>query len=496
MSNKKRHSFGLSKSRLMRGLQCEKCLYLTIHHPELEPPIDAVQQVIFDQGHAVGKLAQKEFPGGVEITAPYYDTTEAVRQTTIAMQNGAKAIYEATFFQDDTVVKVDILHRKNLKAPWEVVEVKSTTSVKSEHLSDLAIQVRILELAGMKLKTISLMHLNPLSTAPELKNLFKATNVSKEVQSIKTQLPQKISELKKLLTQPEPPTTDIGPHCFEPYDCPFIDHCWKHVPPRSIFDFPQLGAKKWKFYEQRIIDLNDSKFGPFEGINAKRLEAIRCNKRWVDTSSITEAMKTWKWPLLHLDFETIGFAIPKYDGTCPYQQVPFQFSAMVQEKMGGPLEHVQFLHEEQSDPRPFLVEALAKVLKRGKSIVAYNKGFESGKISKLAEAFPKQSKILLAACDRLVDPLPIFRNAVYDPAFGDSFSIKSVAPAILGKSASYDGMVVSDGTAAQLSFIELINPHTSPTRKAELRSAMLAYCKKDTEVMARLVDWLVNLVHS
>ena len=62
---------------------------------------------------------------------------------------------------------------------------------------------------------------------------------------------------------------------------------------------------------------------------------------------------------------------------------------------------------------------------------------------------------------RIVDPLPVIRDHVYDNAFGGSFSLKAVAPALLGEDHSYEGMQVSNGTAAQRAFDELISDQTS-----------------------------------
>ena len=94
-----------------------------------------------------------------------------------------------------------------------------------------------------------------------------------------------------------------------------------------------------------------------------------------------------------------------------------------------------------------------------------------------------------------VDPLPIVRAHVYDRAFHGSFSIKSVAPALLGEQLSYEGMSVADGVQAQLGFMELISPKTAPARKAELKQAMLAYCTPDTLAMVNLVEWLRQASH-
>jgi len=103
------------------------------------------------------------------------------------------------------------------------------------------------------------------------------------------------------------------------------------------------------------------------------------------------------------------------------------------------------------------------------------------------------NKNLEALTKRIVDPLPIIREHVYDHKFGGSFSLKFVAPAILGDEHSYKGMLVADGSAAQRAFEEITNPKTAPAKKEELITGLLEYCKKDTLVMVELVKWLYSL---
>ena len=158
----------------------------------------------------------------------------------------------------------------------------------------------------------------------------------------------------------------------------------------------------------------------------------------------------------------------------------------------GKLEHRDYLHEEDSDPREAVSAALAASVPTEGSIVAYNMAFESGVLRKLAEQFPKYRKALLGMVSRLVDPLPVFREHVYHPAFRGSFSIKAVAPALLGNAASYEELEVGDGSAAQAAYLEMIHSKTSRTRKAELRRHLERYCKKDTQGMVDLVKWLFD----
>ncbi len=479
----------------MRGIQCPKSLYLTINHPELEPPSDPSQQALFDQGHEVGIAAQKKFPGGVTITAPYFDTQAAFEQTEDAIQKGATNIYEATFSADGVTAKIDILHRESSSHPWQIIEVKSTTSVKEEHLTDVAIQSLVMDGTKHKHKDVFLMHINNQVKAPDLENLFTQVSVSAEIDSLRKTLPTKIEELKAIVSKPETPKTEIGPHCDDPYECPFKAHCWQHIPKQSVFELPAIGKKAWEYYEKGIIKIADPKFIPSKS-QLRRVEAVRSGVRWVDSSAIGEALSTWKWPLIYLDFETIAFAIPRYTGTRPYEQIPFQFSCLKQTKPGQKYTEAFYLHDSEKDPRAELIPRLLEALEEKGSIVAYNMGFESGCLERLAAFSPEHSKQLLAAKERLVDPLPIFRAAVYDSEFSGSFSIKHVAPAILGADRTYDGMTISDGGAAQRGFLALIGGSQSEAEREQLTKAMLAYCKKDTVEMLDLVEWLHAQVSS
>ena len=56
----------LSKSRYLNGLQCPRLLWIATNEPERIPEPDASTQHIFDQGHLVGELANKLYPGGRE----------------------------------------------------------------------------------------------------------------------------------------------------------------------------------------------------------------------------------------------------------------------------------------------------------------------------------------------------------------------------------------------------------------------------------------------
>lgn len=266
----------------------------------------------------------------------------------------------------------------------------------------------------------------------------------------------------------------------------------KKIPELSIFNLPQIKNRKWDLYYAGIIALNDKRLSELNELQERMVACFSSSERYVNKEYIQFALSSWQFPLVFLDFETINPAIPRYDHCHPYDHVPFQFSVHIWGSPDKESKHTAFLHDETSDPRPTLIPALLNACGEQGSIIAYFGKFEADRIQALADYSPENQTALMKLIDRIVDPLPIIRDAVYDNAFAGRFSLKSVAPALLGKNYSYEGMLVANGSDAQRAFAELIAHNTPPERKAALKQAMLDYCEKDTFVMLELVKWLYS----
>jgi len=507
MSASHNASHALSKSRVMRGLQCHKALWLGTHRKDVARPVTPEQQAVFDQGTRVGELARERFPGGLLIDAPCWNPDQAVQQTRAAIDAGATVLYEPAFVHESVTVRVDVLHRERPAAAWHLVEVKSSTSVKDVHVPDVAVQAWVLAGCGEPVDACHLMHINRECEHPHLEQLFIIEDVTSLVEPVLGGMSDIVAELAGVIGRNEAPAIDIGPHCAKPYECSFREHCWKEnsVPDWSVFDVRSLRSKqRWALYHDGVISSRDvlARLRQ-EGLGAdtpagRSAEALVTGHRFIDPEALCEALADWSYPRLFLDFETLGGAVPPFPGTRPYPMVPFQYSAHVLRGPTAELEHFEYLHPDDSDPRPVLSATLAGLARdvfdsHGDDpgcVVAYNSGFERGCLERLAESSPDHGPELLDLAHRLVDPLPILRAAVYDRAFRTSYSLKAVAPALLGSDAAYSGMDVDSGPVAQLAFAEMIDPRCSPERRSELEAALLAYCCQDTAVLVKLVQWM------
>ncbi len=482
----------------MHGYQCLKNIYQIIHNPELASPITEEQQAIFDQGNKIGEKARKSFPGGVLVDNKPWDFFGSLKKTRDLIKN-EKIIYEAAFEYNGCYARADIIVFSNETKSWSIYEVKSSTKVKPEQLDDVGLQTWIIANSGLPIEATYILHLNPDCHFPNLDNLFIKENVTDSLKNIHSNIDSKLKKIFRVINSEKTPDIDIGPHCFSPWECGFRNSCWreKNIPKISIFDLPRIDDdKKWEFYKNDIIHLNDKRLSGLSELQLRMKDAFISEKRFIDKDLISNEMKTWKYPLVFLDFETINPAIPRYEGCSPYKQVPFQFSIHIQREPEGELEHHEYLHEDNSDPRPHLIPELLEACSGSGSIVAYYASFEKNRIKEMADQFSDYSDKLNGLLDRFVDPLPIIREGVYDNNFRGSFSLKNVAPAILGDNYSYQDMVIPDGNATQRAFEELIARETKTDRKRELREAMLDYCKKDTFVMVKLIHWLLDQANS
>lgn len=482
----------LSKTKLLRGYRCLKAIYLTIHQPELEPAVTPELQALFDQGNQVGKIARGYIPGGKLVDCKPWEFGDALMKTRDLLADGTPIIYEAAFEYLGCYARADIIQYSPDTKRWSIYEVKSTTSVKQEHLDDVGLQTWIMAKSGLPIEKIHIMHLNRECRFPDLKNLFVTVDVTDAMREQYKTIAPRVTAIMDSLRQTIAPAIDIGPQCLEPNECPFKQHCWQHIPNPSIFQLPGIKERKWQLYQEGIISLDDNRLTDLTELQQRMVDVMRSGQRYVDQAAVTGAVKEWSLPWVFLDFETINPAIPRYLATGPYQQTPFQFSVHKLLNIDAPITHHEFLYTEKDDPRPTLIPALLDACGTEGAIIAYYGKFEADRIRELAEFSPEHKAALLALIERIVDPLPVFRAHVYDPAFLGSFSLKYVAPAILGEEQSYKGMMVANGGDAQRAFEALLNMADGEKKQA-LEQALKSYCQKDTLVMVDLVKWMQTL---
>jgi hypothetical protein len=450
----------ISKSSFIRGSQCPKSLWLHLNQPDERDETSDAQQQIFDTGHNVGFLAQQLFPGGIDASrGEHAQVAEAIAYTAELISNGATEIYEAAFSDGETLCYMDIL----VKEPdgWAAYEVKASTRVKDYQVNDVAFQYYVITRSGLPLRRVFLVHVNNQYVRHgelDIQQLFTLENMTDRILPMQEAIPGRLYSLVEMLETGMIPEISMGPQCGNPFACDFLELC-----------------------RQSYID-NDE-----EG------EVRPANR---NQEALNEFLDELEYPLYFMDFETIQFAVPRYDESRPYQQIPFQYSLHVQQSAYSSahqhintLAHYEFLGTPPIDPRPGFIEALLVALGEIGSIIVWNKAFENTRLRDIARDFPEYATRIDCLFERVSDLMvPFRRKHLYMPEMNGSYSLKAVLPALV-TDLSYNDLEIQEGGTASMIYESLYHDD-DPGSVQQKREDLLAYCKLDTYSLVRILSLL------
>lgn len=243
----------LSKSKYLNGLQCPKLLWIQINEPGRIPETDPFTRYIFDQGHLVGELAKKLFPSGIDL--PSDDFIDNIRQAKTLFEQ-RKPLFEAGIMAGRIYSRIDVLNPVN-EDEWDIIEVKSSTSVKDVHVDDVAFQKYCCKQAGLNINKCYLMHINNQYVKDGEINpgeLFNIQDISEDVEEAKRGIYNRIDDMFEIISAPSCPEVAIGNHCKDSYECP-ITECWDDLPEHNIFTLYWGGKKAHDLYSNGIVTI-------------------------------------------------------------------------------------------------------------------------------------------------------------------------------------------------------------------------------------------------
>ena len=482
----------LSKTKYLDGLKCHKLLWYEYNRKEDLPEIDAATQAIMDQGNRVGELAHTLFPGGIVLQRDYMPDKQAEKSLEAAKLR--KPLFEAGFVYKQAYALVDILNPV-AKDAWDLIEVKSSSSVKDEHYRDVAFQKYTYEGAGLKIRKCYLMYINNQYVRKgdiEPEKLFATEDVTKQADELIPEIEANMADMFEAIGKKDAPHIIVSPHCDKPYSCPLEDICWSFLPAKDDIFCLYFGKKKaYELMERGILRITDIK----EDVSLSDKQNIqvishKSGNPHVDKKAIEEFLGQLKYPLHFLDFETINPAIPAYDNSRPFEAIPFQYSLHIVKNKGAKPENYSYLAPDDNDPRPEILKQLKELLGNSGSIIAYNAVFEKTALRHASEAYTEYQDWVTELEERVIDLLDPFRGFMYyHPGQAGSASLKNVLP-VMTKS-SYDNMEISDGGMASREYYRVtFGKHIDEKDRQRIRAALEKYCDLDTRGMIEIVEKL------
>ncbi|MBL0046513.1 MAG: DUF2779 domain-containing protein [Bacteroidetes bacterium] len=486
----------LSKSTFLRGLQCEKSLYLYKNNYVQRDALSATQEAIYSRGNAVGLLAHKLFPGGIDASPlNKFNYEDAIEKTATLIQAKTPIIYEAAFHASGVYAALDILEFTNDE--FVAYEVKSSAKISAAYIMDAALQYYVITQSGIKLKDIFIVHVNTsYKRAKGIKptEFFIKKSVLKKILPLQEQIKAKVEKLKEVIIASTVPNIAIGEHCHVPYSCDFLGTCRGSMEMDSVFYLG--GASKQILYElftagvKRIQDIGED-FN-FTSEQQIQYDCAKSGKPYINTIAIKDFVETIKYPISFLDFELFMPAIPLYEGTSPYQHIPFLYSIHRKEHKNASEEHRCFLAESDKEPTRDFIDQLLVDLEDEGDILIFDATHEIKTLHKAIQLFPDIRIPIEAILKRIKDiSYPFQKKHYYTTAMKGSYSMKALLPAIAPE-LSFSNLKIQNGVSALAAF-ENLNKQEDLFKVLEIREALIEYCKLDTLGLVKIFSKLEEL---
>ena len=426
-------------------------LWIKKNDPKKIPPVDENTQAMFDAGHQFEPYAETLFPEGVSLGFSDFDEYRSLpKRTQDAMDRGDQVLFQPRFEWQDFTCICDIVSFVG-DNKVDLYEIKASTKAKPEHEYDLAFQTAVLEGSGLKVRNISVIHVNNQyvrngEIKPDELTVF--TDITEAVRS-------KSEATKKHMAQ----AIAVAQSSTMPDPNPAL---------------AKLNSKKdWLKIYENIVSKEPEQ--PTDGV-----------KPVIDKEAIKQFLSDLEYPLYFLDYETMSGLIPYFDGYRPYQQIPFQYSLHVLESPEAELTQKEYLHRDNSDPSRPLTEQLIEDIGDKGSVLVWFEGFEKARNSELGDMLPEYKDAMEAINDRVVDLMNPFKLKWYnDPRFNGSASIKQVLP-VLCPQLSYKELGIQEGGSAQRLWMEAVLDGKRASEKEKILTDLVEYCGLDTMAMVEI----------
>ena len=215
----------LSKSKYIRGLQCDRALWLDVHRPSLAR-YTREQMQRFDRGREFEYAFKAQFPDGIDISAELKRNVDAYPALTAQFldKDEVVALFEAGFQYDDVLVLADVVHQRK-DGTLDIYEVKSGNTLSETYRRDAALQHYVISHCR-EVHTFNIVY----SGIDD----FIITDLTEELAAQHDEIEKNIATMKDIILHGEP-DTPTGQHCLEPYACPYQHYCQQGVRQMSLF---------------------------------------------------------------------------------------------------------------------------------------------------------------------------------------------------------------------------------------------------------------------
>lgn len=224
----------LSKSKYIRGLQCDRALWLDVHNPRLAR-YTAEQMRRFDRGRDFEYSFKNQFPDAVDLSVELKRNVDAYPERTAELLDHSDKVvlFEAGFLYDDVLVLADVV-RQNPDGTLDVFEVKSGNTLSDTYKRDAALQHYVIAHCR-EVRSFSIVHATAPSDKSDSSDNFTIVDLTAELATTSDEIAAHIATMKQIVLATAEPDTPTGEHCLTPYACPYQHYCQSGVRQLALF---------------------------------------------------------------------------------------------------------------------------------------------------------------------------------------------------------------------------------------------------------------------
>ena len=503
----------ISKSEYMMFLKHPIYLWLKKYDKSKLPPVDDALQAIFNAGHIFESFAEQLLPNSTKLGFSSYGeyisltsrTKKLLKEVTANLEKDPCTILQARFESEIENVSLTCICDAIVVTNQDYIdlyEIKSGTRVKLENMYDLAFQVSVVEASGLKVKNIYVINADSSYVRKgdiNVEDLCVTTEVTEEVRELTEFTLEQIALMRaciksKNLPELQVPSDEDGAEALNSWL--ELHSIFNKIEPGSIFDLCWPKNRIAKLHTLGIKNLTDIE-DDFDLTPKQRAQvsAAKSKEQYIDRNVIKEFLDQFVYPIYFLDYETLMDVIPPFDGTSPYQQIPFQYSLHILDSPDADLRHEMYLHRSNSDPVIDLAKHLSTTIGPNGSVVTWNANFEKGCNSRMAKMHPEYAEFFESVNERVVDlAIPFQQNSFVDHRFLGSYSIKKVLP-VLVPELSYKDLGINEGLAAQRKWMQaVLEEKFSDAERIQILDDLEKYCELDTLAMVEIYRFLKRII--
>ena len=479
------------------GSQCAKRLYLEMHEPRSIPGLSEDRQLLVDVGLRLVELASQAFPGGQTVADD--DHEEAARETAEILDKQDRAIvFGAAFHNDHAETRTDILLGEGKddegRQKVSIFEVKAGTTIKPRHLSDIALQILVIEDAGFVVHTATILHLDPKyqhTGGPKFPiKLFKSNDVTDRARRQVDRVRERLRSFQTLAEDEASLDLPTGTWCRRPLPCAFLDRCRAEGPPRPLIELPRLTREQeFRLHEQGIEELTslNKRNLRLSGQQRRALRAIQSEDTVVE-EFVAGELNDVDWPVHFLDILWCVEVLPRFPKTRPWEQLPFHWTARVLHK-DGRVERRCFTSTTADDPREEVVRRLVWTAREAGTLLVWDSPHEE-RLRAFLDQIPKLKSELRGILNLPVfDLCHLIQHGVYHPSFEGRFDLRTVHDALVDDR-SRDKLAIATPEDAAMAFRRLLNSRTRTQTREKLGTQIEDYGDWRTSAMMRLYEML------